>query len=125
MFAAVLYHVLTKLSYPSRCALAGNGERGPEGTNQWERTASIIDFNFTRPTGSGEESEGCFGWLTPLVIACVYALAAQWDGALFNTRALTRTLPLQTCRGSRRCCWRARQRAPCPPPPCERPLLGC
>lgn len=33
---------------------AANGEDGPSGSNQWERTASIIDFNFTRPNGTGE-----------------------------------------------------------------------
>lgn len=30
----------------------GNGEHGPEGATEWERTTSIIDFNLTRPNGT-------------------------------------------------------------------------
>ncbi|GAB4819794.1 hypothetical protein N2152v2_006840 [Parachlorella kessleri] len=30
----------------------GRGERAPEGSNEWERISSIIDFNFTRPNGT-------------------------------------------------------------------------
>jgi protein XRP2 len=30
----------------------GNGEHGPEGSNEWERIISMIDFNLTRPNGS-------------------------------------------------------------------------
>jgi hypothetical protein len=36
------------------CLLSGNGERGPEGSNEWERITSIIDFNFSRPNSTGE-----------------------------------------------------------------------
>lgn len=33
-------------------ARRGSGETGPEGTNQWERAISMIDFNMSRPSGT-------------------------------------------------------------------------
>jgi hypothetical protein len=43
----------------NHCLYAGSGESGPAGSNQWERTLSMIDFNLNRPNGTGERAALC------------------------------------------------------------------
>ena len=57
---------------------AGTGESAPEGSTEWERISSIIDFNFTRPNGTG----GTAGWLG--CIASRHAVAALLAGVVWT-----------------------------------------
>jgi hypothetical protein len=44
--------VLYTHSFPLLPFHPDHGETGPEGSNVWERTISMIDFNMSRPSGA-------------------------------------------------------------------------
>ena len=69
---------------------AGNGEVGPAGSSEWERICSVIDFQMTRPNGTGEGGRagaGGRGWAGPrhscLSVAAGEGSVAQQPAACF------------------------------------------